>query len=279
MQFTWADFPVSSNWESRYLFLNGLPLWLSWWRIHLQRRRPEFYPWAGKIPWRRERLSTPVFWLGKFHGLYGSRGLKELDTTESLSRTIFSSRKTYSLYSKEFTNHWVKLKSRQPRQDRLSHWGGGCAFPKNVSVCPLSFRMSPDLRLRVISDLPSHCSFALLLALVCISLMTHNVEYIMCLLTVSLNEASTELFPNIFVLWVFCIFLHRTPVSSMYFLPVSSLPFSFFFHFLFLMVSSEDSFKLEKLQYVHFFPWMVSDFCTLRNVGLPNFAKILYVSL
>ena len=23
-----------------------------------------------EIPWRRERLSTPVFWPGKFHGLY-----------------------------------------------------------------------------------------------------------------------------------------------------------------------------------------------------------------
>ena len=26
--------------------------------------------WVGKIPWRRERLSTPVFWPGEFHGLY-----------------------------------------------------------------------------------------------------------------------------------------------------------------------------------------------------------------
>ena len=24
----------------------------------------------GKIPWRRDRLPTPVFWPGKFHGLY-----------------------------------------------------------------------------------------------------------------------------------------------------------------------------------------------------------------
>ena len=26
--------------------------------------------WVGKIPWRRERLPTPVFWPGEFHGLY-----------------------------------------------------------------------------------------------------------------------------------------------------------------------------------------------------------------
>ena len=30
--------------------------------------RPRFDPWAGKIFWRRERLSTPVFWHGEFHG-------------------------------------------------------------------------------------------------------------------------------------------------------------------------------------------------------------------
>ena len=29
-----------------------------------------FNPWVGKIPWRRERLLTPVFQLGEFHGLY-----------------------------------------------------------------------------------------------------------------------------------------------------------------------------------------------------------------
>ena len=26
-------------------------------------------PLVGKMPWRRERLPTPVFWPGKFHGL------------------------------------------------------------------------------------------------------------------------------------------------------------------------------------------------------------------
>ena len=45
-------------------------LWLSWLRICLQYGRPGFDPRIGKIPWRRERLPTPVFWPGKFHGLY-----------------------------------------------------------------------------------------------------------------------------------------------------------------------------------------------------------------
>ena len=43
---------------------------------------PGFDPWVGKIPWRRERLPTPVFWSGEFHGLYSTWGRKESDTTE-----------------------------------------------------------------------------------------------------------------------------------------------------------------------------------------------------
>ena len=36
-------------------------------------------PWVGKIPWGRERLSTPGFWRGDFHGLWDR---KESDRTE-----------------------------------------------------------------------------------------------------------------------------------------------------------------------------------------------------
>ena len=39
---------------------------------------------VGKIPWRRERLPTPVFWPGEFHELYSPWGRKESDTTERL---------------------------------------------------------------------------------------------------------------------------------------------------------------------------------------------------
>ena len=48
-------------------------------------RRPRFYPWVGKIPWRRERLPTPVFWPGEFHELYSPWDCKESDTTEQLN--------------------------------------------------------------------------------------------------------------------------------------------------------------------------------------------------
>ena len=44
-------------------------------------------PWVGKIPWRRERLPTPVFCSVKFHGLNSPWGCKESDRTEQLSLT------------------------------------------------------------------------------------------------------------------------------------------------------------------------------------------------
>ena len=36
---------------------------------------------SWKIPWRRERLSIPIFWPGEFHGLYSPWGHKESDMT------------------------------------------------------------------------------------------------------------------------------------------------------------------------------------------------------
>ena len=71
------------------MFLNFLAfLWLSWQRVCLQCRRPGFNPWVGEIPWRRQRLPTPVFWPREFHGLYSSRGHKESNTTEWLSLSL-----------------------------------------------------------------------------------------------------------------------------------------------------------------------------------------------
>ena len=65
----------------------GLPLWLSWQRICLQCRRPVSNPWVGKIPWRRERLSIPVFWPGESM-VYSPGGRKESDMTERLSLSL-----------------------------------------------------------------------------------------------------------------------------------------------------------------------------------------------
>ena len=58
--------------------IKNLPaMWETWVRF-----------WVGKIPWRRERLPTPVFWLGKFHGLYSPWGSKKSDTTERFALSV-----------------------------------------------------------------------------------------------------------------------------------------------------------------------------------------------
>ena len=43
----------------------------------MQSGRLGFNPRVGKIPWRRERLLTSVFWPEEFHGLYSPWGHKE----------------------------------------------------------------------------------------------------------------------------------------------------------------------------------------------------------
>ena len=47
----------------------GLPCGSAGKESTCQCRRPGFDPWGGKIPWRRERLPTSVFWSGEVHGL------------------------------------------------------------------------------------------------------------------------------------------------------------------------------------------------------------------
>ena len=74
---------ICDVWYTKYLIIH-----VNLYHTHthnLQCRRPGFEPWAGKIPWRRERLPTPVFWPGKFHGLYTPWGHKKLGPTEWLS--------------------------------------------------------------------------------------------------------------------------------------------------------------------------------------------------
>ena len=46
-------------------YLKTVPWIFAFWLLG----RPGFDPWVGKIPWRRERLPTPVVWPGEFHGL------------------------------------------------------------------------------------------------------------------------------------------------------------------------------------------------------------------
>ena len=69
----------------------GYPLQCSWASLEAQlvKNLPAMQEtWIGKIPWRGERLPTPVFWPGEFHGLNSPWGHKESDTTERLSLSV-----------------------------------------------------------------------------------------------------------------------------------------------------------------------------------------------
>ena len=69
--------------SDRFYFLASLV-------VQLVKNEPTgFNLWVGKIPWRRERLPTPLYWPREVHGLYSSRGHKESDTTEQLSLSLY----------------------------------------------------------------------------------------------------------------------------------------------------------------------------------------------
>ena len=55
-------------------------------------KRRGFYPWVGKIPWRRRWQPTPVFSSGESHGQrslagYGPQNCKDQDRTEATQHT------------------------------------------------------------------------------------------------------------------------------------------------------------------------------------------------
>ena len=61
------------------------------------------------MPWRRERLPTPVFWPGEFHGLYSPWGHKESDT-DWLSHFTYNhfDLNTWNLHSNLHSmNSWI----------------------------------------------------------------------------------------------------------------------------------------------------------------------------
>ena len=107
--FKWPTFWTTElGWSSvRYSF----PCGSAGKEICLHCGRSGFNPWVGKIPWRRERLPTPVLWSGEFHGLYSSWGRKESDTTETLS---------LSKEQPDFWRSWKALPFRKQFKPKVS---------------------------------------------------------------------------------------------------------------------------------------------------------------
>ena len=56
----------------KLILVTGLLMSIRW--FSMQYGRPGFDPWVGMIPWRGERLSTPVFWPGESQGRWSLVG-------------------------------------------------------------------------------------------------------------------------------------------------------------------------------------------------------------
>ena len=131
----------------------GYPLQYSWasleyWkhRVSLQCGRPGLNPWVRKIPWRKERLPTPVFWPREFHGLYSPRG-----HTRLLCPWDFPGKNTgvgcYFLLQGIFPTQGLNLS--------LLHWQveTHLGSPYRVGSCSVSFKVPV---IQIPEHLPTH---------------------------------------------------------------------------------------------------------------------------
>ena len=96
--------------------------------FRLQCERPGFDPWVGKIPWRRERPPSPVFWPGEFHGLCSPWPRKELDRTKVTAAaerlSLFTTEENINMQHFENTEHWNGVKSPGLAVSRPGHGFG-----------------------------------------------------------------------------------------------------------------------------------------------------------
>ena len=121
--------------------------------------RPGFNTCVRKIPWRRERLSTPVFWPGEFHGLYGvtygvAKSQIRLSESFSILKSIMNTVSLGSVQSLSrawlFATPWTAAMPGLPVHHRLPestqthvHWVGDAIQPSH----PLSSPSLPALNL------------------------------------------------------------------------------------------------------------------------------------
>ena len=78
----------------------------------VQETRVQSMGWED--PLGKERLPTPVFWLGEFHGLYSPWGCKELDTTEGLSLSLHTCHVETIIQEKAMATHSSTLAWKIP---------------------------------------------------------------------------------------------------------------------------------------------------------------------
>ena len=62
------------------------------------------------IPWRRERLPTPVFWAGEFHGLYGPWGCRVRRDQATFTSLHFTSGDYDEAGTLKSENNWTRVR-------------------------------------------------------------------------------------------------------------------------------------------------------------------------
>ena len=95
-------------------------------------------PLVGKIPWRRERLATPVFWPGEFHRLYSPWSHKESDTTERISLSLSPALErhwTYPESSYRFHKNCIEVVCLVV-SDFATPWTAAHQSPRSVGILP-----------------------------------------------------------------------------------------------------------------------------------------------
>ena len=92
-------------------------------------------PCVGKIPWKRERPRTPVFWPGEFHGLYSPWGCEELDTTEQLSLSLSLGSRLSAVSSAETCSGRTNPQTG-PKVFTLQADSGGSKFQAYATATP-----------------------------------------------------------------------------------------------------------------------------------------------
>ena len=100
-------------------------------------------PALGRSPQRRERLPTPVFWPGEFHGLYNSWDHKEWDMTEQLSLSLFIQMKSALTIDPLFVTAWT-VACQAPLSmefSRQQYWSG-LPFPPPGDLSDLRIEAS-----------------------------------------------------------------------------------------------------------------------------------------
>jgi len=77
---------------------------------HLQCRRPEFFPWVGKIPWRRAWKPTPVFLPGESPWTEEPGGLQSIGSQRV--RDNWATKHPHIKFIDQFEGKWTSFPCR-----------------------------------------------------------------------------------------------------------------------------------------------------------------------